>query len=174
MAPMLPVVDAQRFAGACRAVRRRRGWTQAQLGSASRISQSTISRLERGHVGTLSLAVVERVAAALELRLDLRVRWRGGELDRLLDRDHATLGGSVLRWLAAAAWDSRPEVSFAHYGERGVIDILAWHASTGSLLVIELKTALIDMQDLIGGMDRAWHRKPPRPSAGGPSGRAGW
>jgi transcriptional regulator with XRE-family HTH domain len=147
-------MDAQRLAGACRAVRRRRGWSQSQLGKASGVSQPTISRLERGHVSTLSLAAIERVAGALELRLDLRVRWRGGELDRLLDRDHAALGGSVLRWLGAAGWDSRPEVSFAHYGERGVIDILAWHASTRSLLMIELKTAVIDMQDLIAGVDR--------------------
>jgi transcriptional regulator with XRE-family HTH domain len=147
-------VDAQRFAGAFRAVRRRRGWTQAQVGAASRVSQSTVSRLERGHLSTLSLAVIERAAAALDLRVELRARWRGGELDRLVDRDHAALGGSVVRWLMAAGWEGRPEVSFSRYGERGVVDILAWHAATESLLVIELKTMLVDLQDLIGGVDR--------------------
>lgn len=35
-----------------------------------------------------------------------------------------------------------PEVSFSIYGQRGVIDILAWHAATRSLLVIELKTEM--------------------------------
>src|SRR6185503_16120946 len=102
---MLGGVDAQRFAGAFRAVRRRRGWTQAQVGAASRVSQSTVSRLERGHVSTLSLAAIERAAAALDMRVELRARWRGGELDRLLDRDHAALGGSVLSWLSATGWD---------------------------------------------------------------------
>ena len=37
-----------------------------------------------------------------------------------------------------------PEVSFAIRGERGVIDILAWHAKPGHSLVIELKTDIVD------------------------------
>ncbi len=49
---------------------------------------------------------------------------------------------------------SRPEVSFAVYGERGVIDILAWHPGERALLVIELKTEIVDIQDLIGTVDR--------------------
>jgi hypothetical protein len=54
----------------------------------------------------------------------------------------------------ASSWAVRPEVSFARYGERGVIDLLAWHEASGSLLVIELKTVLVDLQALIGGVDR--------------------
>ena len=45
-------------------------------------------------------------------------------------------------------------VASAIYGERGVIDILAWHQKTGSLLVIELKTAVADVNELLGTMDR--------------------
>jgi hypothetical protein len=45
-------------------------------------------------------------------------------------------------------------VSFSIYGERGVIDILAWHAATRSLLIIELKTELVDPQALASTMDR--------------------
>jgi hypothetical protein len=45
-------------------------------------------------------------------------------------------------------------VTFSHYGERGVIDIVAWHAATRSLLVIELKTELVDPQALIATMHR--------------------
>ena len=40
------------------------------------------------------------------------------------------------------------EVSFSVYGERGSIDILAFHASTGSLLVIEIKSVVPDMQSI--------------------------
>ena len=47
-----------------------------------------------------------------------------------------------------------PEVSFSIYGERGIIDILAWHAATRSLLVIELKTLIVDVQALVGDVDR--------------------
>ena len=51
-------------------------------------------------------------------------------------------------------WVLRPEVSFAVYGERGVIDILAWHPACRALLVIELKTDIVDVNELIGGVDR--------------------
>jgi hypothetical protein len=45
-------------------------------------------------------------------------------------------------------------VSFSIYGERGVIDILAWHAESRSLLIIELKTAVVDPQGLVASMGR--------------------
>jgi hypothetical protein len=51
-------------------------------------------------------------------------------------------------------WGLIPEASFAIFGERGVIDILAWHAATRTLLVIELKTEIVDIQDLVGTVDR--------------------
>ena len=52
------------------------------------------------------------------------------------------------------SWTAVPEVSFSVFGERGVIDWLAWHEPTGSLLVIELKTAVVDVQALLGTLDR--------------------
>jgi len=52
------------------------------------------------------------------------------------------------------AWRAIPEVSFSVFGERGVIDWLGWHEPSGSLLVIELKTALVDVQALLGTIDR--------------------
>jgi hypothetical protein len=56
--------------------------------------------------------------------------------------------GSLDGWI----WLS--EVTFSHYGERGIIDILAWHPPTRSLLVIELKTELVDPQKLVAVMHR--------------------
>jgi len=147
-------VDDQRLAAAVRAIRLRRRWTQHELAAAARISQSTVSRVERGHLDSLPLATIRRVTSALDVRVDLRVRWRGGDLDRLLDRDHAALGEAVVAWLAESGWEGRPEISFSRYGERGSIDILARHAVTGSLLVIELKTVLVDLQDMIASVDR--------------------
>jgi hypothetical protein len=82
-------------------------------------------------------------------------RWRGGELDRLLNAGHSRLHESVARYFAALdGWVIEPEVSFSIYGERGVIDILAWHAQTKSLVVIELKTLIVDVQALVGDVDR--------------------
>jgi len=60
----------------------------------------------------------------------------------------ARLLGGLPEWLTA------PEVTFSVYGERGAIDILAWHPGTRTLLVIELKTELVDVQETIGTLDR--------------------
>ncbi len=46
---------------------------------------SLVSVLERGHVDGVTVATVRRVAQALGIRLDLMVRWRAGDLDRLLN-----------------------------------------------------------------------------------------
>src|SRR4029453_8739322 len=51
-------------------------------------------------------------------------------------------------------WIAQPEVSFAFYAERGVIDILAWHPGRRALLVIELKTDIVDVNNLVGTGDR--------------------
>jgi hypothetical protein len=55
---------------------------------------------------------------------------------------------------ALEGWLAEPEVSFSIYGERGVIDILAWHPKARTLLVIELKTELVDVNELMGSVDR--------------------
>jgi hypothetical protein len=105
-------------------------------------------------MGSMSLDTLVRVGAALEIRIDLVPRWRGGELDRMLGAGHAALHETVARLLRSTPWALAPEVSFAIYGERGVIDILAFHPPTGALLVIELKTDLVDVQALVGAVDR--------------------
>lgn len=120
------------------------------------MSQTVISRMERGHLGPQSLDDIRAVAAALDMRIDLVARWRAGDLDRLLNSGHSALHESVARMFRdkVPAWVLAPEVSFAIYGERGVIDILAWHPGRRALLVIELKTDLADMNELMGTFDR--------------------
>jgi hypothetical protein len=114
-----------------------------------------VSLLERGHCETLSLATIRRIAGAVDVRVDLVGRWRGGDLDRLLDRRHSLLAESFAAMVAHAhGWVVEPEVSFASYRERGSIDQLAWHAETGHLLVVELKTQLVDVNELLGTLDR--------------------
>jgi hypothetical protein len=99
--------------------------------------------------------LVRQVAVALDVRIELLPRSRSADLDRLVNARHAGLGESVLdRFLAIPAWIARPEVSFGVYGERGVVDILAWHAARRALLVIELKTEIVDVGELLGTLDR--------------------
>ena len=82
-------------------------------------------------------------------------RWRGGELDRLLNARHSALHEDVATMFdRTPGWLMAPEVSFNVYGERGVIDVLAFHPATGSLLVVELKTEIVDVQELVGTMSR--------------------
>ena len=149
-------MDDQRLGTAIRTVRIRRGWRQTDLAAASRTSQTSVSRIERGHLGPQSVDTIRAVAAALEIRVDLVARWRAGDLDRLLNARHSALHESVARTLRTnyPAWNVAPEVSFAIYADRGIIDILAWHPGRRALLVVELKTDIADVNELLGTLDR--------------------
>lgn len=110
--------------------------------------------MERGRADRVPVHVLVRVAAALGARVDVRLLWQGEGLDRLLDAGHADLIERTLRLLAASDWLVATEVSFNIRGERGSIDILAFHPATGSLLVIEVKSVVPDMQAMLSGIDR--------------------
>jgi transcriptional regulator with XRE-family HTH domain len=144
-----------RVGAAIRAVRTKRRWRQIDVANRAGVSRGFVSLVERGHLDAVSLATLRRLAQALDVRIDVVARWRGGELDRLLNAGHSALHESVaLFLLSIEGWTLAPEVSFSIWGERGVIDILAWHAPTRSLLVIELKTSIVDINELVGGVDR--------------------
>jgi hypothetical protein len=102
-----------------------------------------------------SIDVVDRYARGLGADLDLAVRWRGGDLDRLLNARHSAMHEQMARfWGELSQWQAVPEVSFSIYGERGVIDWLAWHDQTRTVLVTELKSQLVDIQELVATNDR--------------------
>jgi transcriptional regulator with XRE-family HTH domain len=148
-------MDDMRLGSALRAVRLRRRWRQADVADRAGVSRSVVSEIERGNWEVMPLATVRRVAAALDVRIDLVPRWRGGELARLLHAGHSALHESVARqFVDRPGWRTLPEVSFSIYGERGVIDLLAFHPASGCLLVIELKTAVVDVNELVGTLDR--------------------
>jgi transcriptional regulator with XRE-family HTH domain len=101
------------------------------------VSAALVSLLERGHIGSVSVNALRRIGAVIDVRIDIVPRWRAGELDRLLNARHSALGEAVAGWLShLGGWIIAPEVSFAVDGERGWIDLLAWHAETRTLLVI--------------------------------------
>jgi transcriptional regulator with XRE-family HTH domain len=147
-------MDVVRFGLQIRALRRRRGWTQAQLAVRASLSPSSVCRIERGGTGTFTLDALERITSALGARLVLQAQWHGEELDRLLDASHASLVDILVRRLASAGWDAWPEATFSIAGERGSIDVLAWHPASASLLVTEVKSVMPDVQATVAGLDR--------------------
>ena len=147
-------MDDMQVGSVIRAVRIRRGMSQAQVAAAARVSQATVSIIECGAFERAALRLVRRVAAALGISLNLAPRWRGAEMAKLLDEKHALMVREVVRRLVALGWQVLPEHSFNVWGEQGSIDILAWHPATRALLNVEVKTRLVDLQDLLSKMDR--------------------
>lgn len=147
-------MDDQRIGRVIVILRQRRGWRQADLAAKSGVSQSAISDIERGRTDRYTLCTVRTLLRAMDGTAVLDVTWGGrGDLDRLLDADHARL---VQVWTNAhrkAGWDVWNEASYSIYGERGRIDQLAFHAPTGVLEVTEAKTGIWDVQDTLGRLD---------------------
>ncbi|HET9757684.1 MAG TPA: helix-turn-helix transcriptional regulator [Candidatus Limnocylindrales bacterium] len=146
----------QRCGATFRAVRIKRGWRQIDMAARARVHRSVVSGIERGHLERVSIGTLLEVARVLEIQVTFGTRWRAGDLDRLVSGRHSRLHEAVASWFATALpdWILAPEVSFSIFGERGIIDILAWHPGRRALLVIELKTDLADVNELIGTMDR--------------------
>jgi transcriptional regulator with XRE-family HTH domain len=148
-------MDARRLGSLVRAARIRNGLRQEDLAGAAGVGRATISRLESGNLGLVSLTTVERIAAAVDVRVELQARWRGGDGDRLLNWRHSLLADSFSSALRARdGWTVEAEVSFSIYGERGAIDQLGWHEAAAHLLVVELKTEFVDVNEMLGTLDR--------------------
>ncbi len=82
------------------------------------MSSGVVSYLESGVLGGTSLEMLRRVAAELDIRIDVVARWRGGELDRLLNARHSRLAVAFIARLHALGWQVVPEVSFSVCGNQ--------------------------------------------------------
>jgi transcriptional regulator with XRE-family HTH domain len=153
---MIQVVDDQQVGMAIRTVRVRRRKRQRDIAAEAGVGPSTVSRIERGRLDQLSIATVRKVCFRLELRAEIRLRSRGADLDRMLAARHSALVEAVIARLREdfPGWEVVPEASFAIRGEWGVIDILAWHPGRRALLLIEVKTEIVDVGEMLGTFDR--------------------
>jgi transcriptional regulator with XRE-family HTH domain len=148
-------MDDHRVGAALKAIRIRKGWRQTDLAANAGVSATIIVRIERGRLDSIPVGVLRRVATALDARLDTYIRWQGGDLGRLINARHSAMHEAMARsFTSHPDWAAEPEVSYSVFGERGVIDILAWNPTRQSLLVVELKTQLVDINDLMGSMNR--------------------
>lgn len=163
-------VDDLKAGRLIRAVRVRLRLRQDDLGRIAGVHQRVVYLIESGQLERVSVRRFRRVCAALQIDSSLELRWRGGLGDRLVDAGHAGLVETVLAELVRAGWETLPEHSFNVYGDRGSVDILAWHAATRTLLIIEVKTILTDLQATFISLSRkvrvvpgdverlGWHR----------------
>jgi transcriptional regulator with XRE-family HTH domain len=140
-------MDDRRLGLVIRALRRRRNWRQADLASAAGCSQSLIARAEAGHLDTLAVRMLRSILAALDARLELGPRWRGGDLDRLLDSRHSAAALPASNLLVASGWTSLQEVTYAVYGERGSIDVLGLREDVAAAFVGEVKSVITSWEE---------------------------
>jgi transcriptional regulator with XRE-family HTH domain len=148
-------MNTTRVGNALREVRRYHRWTLARAASEARISAAVASRVENGRFDICSLEAINAYARGLGADVDLYVRWRGGDLNRLVNRRHSAMHEQMAAlWKQWAEWEAVPEVSFSFYGERGVIDWFGWHARSETVLIEELKSQLVDVGDLVATNDR--------------------
>jgi transcriptional regulator with XRE-family HTH domain len=130
-------------------LRQRLELRQEDVAARAAVSHDTVSRLERGDIDGMTLATIRRTFAVFDTEVVLYVRWRGGDIDRLLDRRHAAMGETLAGRLSDLGWTVMPEVSFSEFGERGSIDLLGWHPAASTLLVTEIKTELTSIEETL-------------------------
>ena len=113
------LVDDRRVGQALKSVRLRLGLTQDELGIAAGVSRFVVGRIERGRLDRIALQTLRSVATALDVDVDLVVRWRGGELGRMINARHAAMHEALALQMATVPdWRYEPEVSFSIFGER--------------------------------------------------------
>jgi transcriptional regulator with XRE-family HTH domain len=147
-------MDDVRVGSIIRAVRIRRRLRQSDVADAACVSRALVSIVERGGLEELSLRSIRRVAAAVGVRLQFDPRWRGAELVKLLDERHAAIVAQVVRRLIDVGWTATAEVTFAFGRESGAVDVLGWRADSRAMLLVEVKSEIADLQDLLATFDR--------------------
>jgi transcriptional regulator with XRE-family HTH domain len=147
-------VNDERAGRLIAAVRAHLGMRQVDLAQAAGVDQKVVSLLERGELAHVSVERFRRVCAALGIEPILELRWRGGLADRLIDRGHARIVEAIIAELRRHGWEVVAEYSFNEYGDRGSVDVLAWHPTFRALLIIEIKTRITDMQAMLTSLSK--------------------
>ena len=146
-------MDRVKIGSTFRAIRVELRLRQADVAERAGVSQQTVSSLECGRFGGLSIDGYCRIAEVLDADVALAPRWRGPKLDRILDRRHALLQNRVVELLVSLGWEVRTEFSFNHYGDRGSVDVLARRPDCRALLIIEIKTEIASLEETLRVLD---------------------
>ena len=103
-------MERRTVARALRAIRRRKGWTQAQLGVRIGVSKSQIGRWEASDLDRCSVAELDGWATALNAHIVIDLRVHGER--PLTDQRHAHVQNWLVGRLRGAGWTVEPEASF--------------------------------------------------------------
>lgn len=148
-------MDDKQLGNRARSIRIKQRKRQVDVAVLAGVRVDDVVDVEKGRLDGLSLGMVRRVLGALGMSLKLLAEWQGVELDKLSASGHDALQGAVLAFLERLeGWEAVAEATFSIFGERGAIDILAWHAATRTLVVIELKTMLVDAGEVVRKSDQ--------------------
>jgi len=93
----------------------------------------------------VQFAILDDLLTELGVRVTFTAAAVASERVRQRDAAHAYASAFIRRRLERAAWVVDQEVEIGRETSRGWIDILAFQPTTGALLVIEVKTQILDV-----------------------------
>jgi transcriptional regulator with XRE-family HTH domain len=135
---------ARRIGIALRDARRSAGLAQWQVAERAGVSQSFVSRIERGHGTTASLETLAACAAAVGLQLAAFIELAPG-VDPPRDAEHLRRQDLVIRMARAGGWSARPEHPIDPDALRSrSIDVLLERTEASEAVVIEVVDLLTD------------------------------
>jgi transcriptional regulator with XRE-family HTH domain len=142
--------------------------TQQQVADATGVSRGYVAAIERA-LANPTVEIVARISDALGLEAMLILR-QPVVMGAIRQRDlvHGRCSAYVERRLQAAGWQTAREVELVQGRSHGWIDLLVFDLLRETLLIIEIKSALVDL----GMVERqlAWYER----SAAGAARRLGW
>lgn len=122
------------------------------------MSQAWVSAVEAGKAKDLTFGAATRLVEAMGARLVISVDAPFlGDRRRQRDAAHVRCVSYVARRLERAGWLVAREVEIGGDRSRGWIDVLAFHAAQGVVLMIEVKTEIHDF----GSIERSmgWYER---------------
>jgi transcriptional regulator with XRE-family HTH domain len=125
-----------------RVARHRRRKRQEDVAAEAGVARRVVVDIEHGRLDNVRLGELISVGRVLELRLPLDWKQKREDLHDLTDTGHAALVEAAVRLLHGAGWDCRVEA----ISGSGSIDVFAFHPTARMLLVVEIKTRLVDLQ----------------------------
>jgi hypothetical protein len=140
--------DDERAGRLLRLIRSREGFSQRDLARLAGVPRDDVMAVEAGRLGVVAFDRTRRMFDVVGARARATVWWNGAAADRLLDDRHASYVERGVGAYIRRRWEPAVEVSFADFGERGSIDILAARAAYRAVAVTEVKTDIGSFEEM--------------------------